>query len=1033
MEILLRFRYHKIGLVADVEKAFHQVSIAEEDRDVLRFIWIDDILNDNPKLLIYRFTRVVFGVNASPFLLNATIDHHIRSYTDDSAFVELFLSSLYVDDLNGGGDTPGEVLELYEKASQRMSEGGFTLRKWRTNDPDVRKVITQTEVSSRLEDVDANVTEDETTYARTMIGSSGQHESSDSSKVLGIPWDTLRDQLILQTDVFLKFEQPFTKRSLLSATARLYDPLGVISPVILPMKLLFQQLCLEKLDWDAELNDQVKSKIQSWISEFQTLQSIRIPRCYLSGITGKIISTELHGFGDASKAAYAAVVYMRTVTDNEVLVKLVASKTRVAPTANHSIPRLELLSATILARLVCTVANALKHVVKVDEIYCWLDSLTALYWIRQENKEWKPFVQNRVSEIRKNVPVLSWLHCPSEENMADVASRGASLSQLIMDNQWWDGPEWLRLPPSEWPYQKTPIDPTPDVSEEMKASSARQQKRDMTSVMLNDAEEARVYDVSKIINSEDYSNLRRLLRVTAYVSRFLQIIRDKQRTEPRGPLRAEEIEQAEHNWVKAMQRESRKNPKFEQWKQQLGLYEDNQAIIRCRGRIGNAKISHTAKFPALIPSDHHVTSLIINECHQRVGHNGVKETLAELRSRFWIIRGRQVVRKAIFRCATCRRFEGKPYSSLTPAPLPTFRVADDPAFTNTGIDFAGPLLIRPDPKQRDTTAQVHLALFTCASSRSVHLDLVPDLSAPSFIRCFRRFTSRRGIPRRVISDNAKTFKAASKRLSRLFDLQDVQTFLANERVSWNFNLERAPWWGGFFERMIKCTKRCLKKILRRALLSYEELLTVITEIEAILNSRPLTYLDAGDIGEPLTPSHLLMGRRILSIPEPTTNQEGDESNHITLNRRERHISKLLTHFWRRWQTEYLLDLREHHNLSTKKTSVSAIEQGDIVTVYPEKILPKAKWQLGKVEQLITSKDGKVRSAVVRIGNSKGTSTRLRRPIQKLYPLEVRHTESIQPQKVQGSSNDGALRRSTRTAAIVGNFRRQLVDQCLNQN
>jgi hypothetical protein len=223
-----------------------------------------------------------------------------------------------VDDLNGGGDTPGEVLELYEKASQRMSEGGFTLRKWRTNDPDVRKVIIQTEVSSRLEDVDANVTEDETTYARTMIGSSGQHEASDSSKVLGIPWDTLRDQLILQTDVFLKFEQPFTKRSLLSATARLYDPLGVISPVILPMKLLFQQLCLEKLDWDAELNDQVKSKIQSWISEFQTLQSIRIPRCYLSGITGKIISTELHGFGDASKAAYAAVVYMRTVTDNEV-------------------------------------------------------------------------------------------------------------------------------------------------------------------------------------------------------------------------------------------------------------------------------------------------------------------------------------------------------------------------------------------------------------------------------------------------------------------------------------------------------------------------------------------------------------------------------------------------------------------------------------------------------------------------------------------------------------------------------------------
>ncbi len=165
MENLLRFRYHTIGLVAGVEKAFYQVSIAEEDRDVLRFIWIDDILKDNP-LLIYRFTRVVFGVNASLFLLNATIDHHIRSYTDNPTFVDMFLSSLYVDDLNGGGDTTEDVLELYKKASQRMFEGGFMLRKWRSNNPDVQEVIAQTEVSKTLEDIETKVTEDETTYGQ---------------------------------------------------------------------------------------------------------------------------------------------------------------------------------------------------------------------------------------------------------------------------------------------------------------------------------------------------------------------------------------------------------------------------------------------------------------------------------------------------------------------------------------------------------------------------------------------------------------------------------------------------------------------------------------------------------------------------------------------------------------------------------------------------------------------------------------------------------------------------------------------------
>ena len=138
MDVLLRFPYHKTGLVADAEKAFHQVFIAQEDRVVLRFIWINDILHDNPKLLTYRFTRVVFGINASPFLLNALIDHHIRSYAEDPCFVDTFLSSLYVDDLNRGGDTREDAIELYSKSSQRMSEGGFTLRKGKTNDPELQ-------------------------------------------------------------------------------------------------------------------------------------------------------------------------------------------------------------------------------------------------------------------------------------------------------------------------------------------------------------------------------------------------------------------------------------------------------------------------------------------------------------------------------------------------------------------------------------------------------------------------------------------------------------------------------------------------------------------------------------------------------------------------------------------------------------------------------------------------------------------------------------------------------------------------------
>ena len=240
----------------------------------------------------------------------------------------------------------------------------------------------------------------------------------------------------------------------------MYDPLGVIAPVVLPMKLLFQQLCPDKLGWDDELDDQLKLKVQSWLVDLVAVQRIKIPRCYFSGAIGKITSVQLHGFGDASSSAYAAVVCLRVIIDQESHIKLTTSKTRAAPIARPSIPRLELLSATILSRPIKTTEDALQLVVKIDEIYCWVDSMTVVYWILEEDKEWKPFVQNRVSEIRKLVPPASWLHCLSQQNMADVASRGTLASRLVRNERWWNGPHWLNLPQNEWASHKIPIVPT---------------------------------------------------------------------------------------------------------------------------------------------------------------------------------------------------------------------------------------------------------------------------------------------------------------------------------------------------------------------------------------------------------------------------------------------------------------------------------------------------------------------------------------------------------------------------------------------
>ena len=244
--------------------------------------------------------------------------------------------------------------------------------------------------------------------------------------------------------------------------------------------------------------------------------------------------------------------------------------------------------------------------------------------------------------------------------------------------------------------------------------------------------------------------------------------------------------------------------------------------------------------------------------------------------------------------------------------------------------------------------------------------MVPDLNAVTFIRSFKRFTARRGIPTKVVSDNGKTFKAASKIIQGEFDDPDVERQFTEFRVEWAFNLEKAPWWGGVFERMIKSAKRCLKKAIGRANLTYDELLTLLTEIEAVLNSRPLSYVSMDDLEEPLTPSHLLLGYRVLSLPDrtPSDDPDYDESSY-DLSRRMKHVIQTSEKFWKRWSKEYLLELRECHRAYQVSRGVKdAVTEGQAVTIYDEDH-PRGFWRLGRIESVIRSSDGVIRAARVK--------------------------------------------------------------------
>ena len=924
MDILLRFRTHRVAVIADIEKAFLMVSVTERDRDVLRFLWVDDITSDQPEITILRFARVVFGVSSSPFLLNATICHHLERHSSTHPHLIRKLSqATYVDDIVCGAEGEDQAYTLYKESKEVLRSGGFNLRKFATNSSQLQERIDEEE--ALLDPKPGSALESEETYTKVTLGRS-QKMRSGELKVLGVRWDVTTDHLVINMDEIAnqaKVLEP-TKRNIVSLVGRFYDPLGFMSPVIVQFKMLFQTLCEAKLDWDEPLSGDLLGRWCSLSAGLQEGQTVSIPRCYFDDIDKETTSCSLCGFCDASLGAYAAVVYLLLKTDTRCLVKFVAAKTRVSPISGQTIPRLELLSALLLARLVTSVHQSLESELSLAAPHCFTDSTVALHWIRGFEKDWKPFVQNRVSEIRKLTPTDCWRHCAGQDNPADIPSRGLGPLELSVSVLWRSGPDWLKDPGIDDLIQEVPM--PEECMLEMKARDRNQ----VHGLLVTEESTG----IGKIMKCEDYSNLRRLLTVTARLLKFIKILKRRTSPEASDCLEVDEIPKAEILWITELQQLLVKDGHFDCWKKQFGLFVDQDGIWRCRGRIANAHVSFSTKHPILLHKDHWLTKLFVRNAHERVFHNGVKETLTEIRSRFWIVRGRTFVRQIIHKCVICRRFEGLAYRTPPAPPLPTFRVTEGPPFTFTGVDFAGPLYVKGSVA---TNSKVWICVYTCCVVRAIHLDLVPDMTTPAFLRSLKRFTARRGLPHKIISDNGKTFKAAAKAIQAVVSHEDVRRYLSGIGVKWVFNIPKAPWWGGFFERMVKSTKRCLRKIVGQAKLTYDELLTAITEVEMVINSRPLSYVSADDMEEPLTPSHLLIGRRVMSLPDHIYHEitDEDEVNSHLLNKRARHLNYTLNRFWVRWRNEYLLELREAHRHSGGSPNALPIAVGDVVVVHSD--------------------------------------------------------------------------------------------------
>lgn len=971
--ILIRFRLHRFGISTDIEKAFLHIRLHPDDRDFTRFFWLTDPTDTSSRLCVYRFKVVPFGATSSPFILNAVLQHHLKQYT--SAVSKDMLANLYVDNVITSRETEQEVMKYYRESRAIMSSANFNLRSWSSNSTELMNIASQDNTSDK----------------------------SKSVNVLGIRWNPTTDTISLAAkSSILANDDLITKREVLQDLSKIFDPLGFISPVVIRGKIIMQKLWQHKVTWDEPLSDELQAEWKSVATDLKRAQQFLVSRRYCDV---PIMHPSIHCFADASQYAYGAIVFLVQGSQTSFVI----SKTRVAPLKVLTIPRLELMAALVATRLTHFVLQAIPAY--DPPAFIWSDSQIVLHWIRSQ-KSLPTFVKHRVTEMQSLLPNATWNYCPTADNPADLLSRGTNTEALISSTLWQHGPKWLPNP-NEWPSsQLTPIPPL------VLAAAVATEFTPTISTFTDTG-------VHRIILIDRHSTLRKLLAVTACVIRFTDNLRVPPDQRRYGPICAEEFVAARLRWVKDVQgsvyhkevtnlQHLARLPNTPRLMlvRQLRLFIDAKGFVRCGGRIHNAPLSDLTKFPYLLPARHSFSRLIVWDIHVTLYHSGTNATLTALRQTYWIPAARQYIKSVLRTCVVCRRISGKPYPTPDTAPLPHIRTQDVYPFTYTGVDFTGALYVR----RGGTEVKVYLCLFTCATTRAVHLEVVQDLTAESFLLTFRKFASRRSLPRMMISDNGSTYLSAAEDLKSLMELPEVKKELSRRGVTWRFIPKRAPWYGGFWERLVGLTKTALKKVLGRRHISLTVLETIIVEIEAVINDRPLTYVSSelGDI-EPLTPAHLLHGRRITYLPHEMvdTDEIVDPSYGSTdsVRRRAKTLAVVLQDFQKRWRHDYLTSLREFHRSSGDTHQV--IKKGDVVIIHDD--VPRMMWKIAVVNDLVIGGDGLVRAATLRTAN--GTTNR---PITKLYPLELNDSESADVVEKQECPADDTEKQECPTSTTTVN-------------